>query len=1027
MKRTIILLFAFFAVYAMAQPVQVLSNQKVADGWNPRFSEDATEVLYVAEEADEVPVAVERSNLYVANEDLQLVLYQSGKRTVLAPHGTDVNYVWISLSPDKTKILFNTLYGTAVCDLKGREIVNLGPLDAPVWCGNDKVVGMLDTHDGDYFTSSCIAIRSLDGKINQTLTSPQEFGMYPAVSAETGMIAYSTLSGEVRLMKTDLAGTMPKLSPRARKVAPALRPRRMAAGKYTSASQVKIYINPGHGGHDSDDRPMNIYPFKGNDPEGFWESNSNLDKGLKLNEWLQREGFQTKMSRTLNRTEDDRALSAIVAEANAYNADFMLSIHSNAGGPSNYVLELYSGQDQNDTRTYRNPAPRQDESRAISTVIAKWLTSNQVTTWSPKSRVNGWVIGDKTFGYSIMGGWTDGYGVLRKLAVPGVISEGCMHDYIPETYRLMNMDYKWRESFYFMAAFCDYFLDYTLPYGAIGGQVRDCYKKIEFPKMIKISGSRDELLPIHGAKVTLLQNGKELATYTTDTLYNGVFFFWDLQPGTYTIRTDVDHYYSMEKEVTVVAGDIAYQDMLINAKRETRPEVVSFSPAVAAITDSVDVSVDVVLNFNWDMKEEETTAAFSISPEVEGTVSYENSYRTLRFHPARMFEKGTEYTVTLKKSACHPDNNFPNTLEQDFSFKFRTKSRSSLRLLQSYPVVDATEVPLKPSFILIFDEKVKTSTGKANLSVVDADGNEQSVNTRSFKYNTLQPPYGFTSFELVNALQPDKDYKLLVKPDLQDVLGIYHQTTTEIPFHTTSEQQSHAGTQINDCEALVYEYNADGSLYVNNASVFLNKERKHAGVASNELKYDFSDAEGFAMYRYNGDIINGNGNCRIGMYIFSDYSLNEVQAVWDASGDIKYSPVCLLDYAGWHYEEADMSVLPRDVDYQFMGLRLLRKEGLMSNKGSFYVDNMYFEREEPTAIDDLLPDDISIYPNPASTLISVFGLAEPARLSLYTIDGKLSRSAFGSILPVANVAEGLYMLHVTTADGTKVSKVIIKH
>ena len=80
-----------------------------------------------------------------------------------------------------------------------------------------------------------------------------------------------------------------------------------------------------------------------------------------------------------------------------------------------------------------------------------------------------------------------------------------------------------------------------------------------------------------------------------------------------------------------------------------------------------------------------------------------------------------------------------------------------------------------------------------------------------------------------------------------------------------------------------------------------------------------------------------------------------------------------------------------------------------------------------TAVDDVLPENVAVYPNPANTLISVVGLLSPACLTLYTVDGKQVRSAFGSILPVANVADGIYMLHITTTEGTKVSKVLVKH
>ncbi len=198
MKRIITLVCASLIVMlAMAQPIRVLSNQKVADGWNPQFSQDATELLYVENEVDEVPLAATQSDIYVANEDLQMVLYRNGQRQVLAPHGTDVNYVWISLSPDKTKILFNTKRGTGICDLEGHELRTFGHLDAPVWYGNDYVVGMTDTHDGYFYTGSAIVLRSVDGKEAEMLTDMDEMGMYPTVCAETGQIAYSTLKGEV--------------------------------------------------------------------------------------------------------------------------------------------------------------------------------------------------------------------------------------------------------------------------------------------------------------------------------------------------------------------------------------------------------------------------------------------------------------------------------------------------------------------------------------------------------------------------------------------------------------------------------------------------------------------------------------------------------------------------------------------------------------------------------------------------------------------------------------------------------------
>ena len=140
---------------------------------------------------------------------------------------------------------------------------------------------------------------------------------------------------------------------------------------------IKICVNPGHGGYDSDDRNVVIAPYTSGDPNGFWESQSNLDKGLQLREMLEAAGATVIMTRVTNTTADDLPLSQIVAMGNQANVDFLLSIHSNAGnGVANHVLMLHAGVDLNDNTVYNtfdpnNPAHKllSDNSRAISTSL----------------------------------------------------------------------------------------------------------------------------------------------------------------------------------------------------------------------------------------------------------------------------------------------------------------------------------------------------------------------------------------------------------------------------------------------------------------------------------------------------------------------------------------------------------------------------------------------------------------------------------------------------------------------------------
>ena len=409
-------LFTFLAMIcvclSLSADIRVLSDTRIGEGFFPRFVDAETIVYLKHGTADYRQTMDENQALRVDNENLDLNLYRNGERIVLKPHG-DVNYIWVSLSPDQTMILFNTKKGTAICDLNGNEMINLGQdFDAPVWYGNDYVVGMDDNHDGYFITESSIMIASVDGSMVERLSAPEGMGMYPNVDAKLGRIVYNTDNGDIRLMQINLTEEpirkdMPRLVQEldGTLLTDMKRQERLAATK--DPKNVKIYINPGHGGYGSDDRLMYLYPiFKdvGNTAlnesgqytreQSFWESVSNLDKGLRLDTMLRDLGFQTMMSRIHNTEDDDRNLSAISAEASNWNADFMLSIHSNAGNPSNYILHLHSGITPGDPyglSGYSDVVPEWvcNEARAITTLMGSNQYSNQVSCWSREPNIAG--------------------------------------------------------------------------------------------------------------------------------------------------------------------------------------------------------------------------------------------------------------------------------------------------------------------------------------------------------------------------------------------------------------------------------------------------------------------------------------------------------------------------------------------------------------------------------------------------------------------------------------------------------------
>ena len=171
----------------------------------------------------------------------------------------------------------------------------------------------------------------------------------------------------------------------------------LGASAQTSMEDVRIYINPGHGAFDSGSRAMgtvkhgenNAYEDINNDTSNFFESNTNLQKGLAMLEKLieygvpfdrtknQENANPHRVGAALDLTQNivmsrvksgvapaytdyenhitpdetdyyDRPLSEIAAEVEFNNFDVFISIHSNAateGTNTNFPLILYRGTD----------------------------------------------------------------------------------------------------------------------------------------------------------------------------------------------------------------------------------------------------------------------------------------------------------------------------------------------------------------------------------------------------------------------------------------------------------------------------------------------------------------------------------------------------------------------------------------------------------------------------------------------------------------------------------------------------------
>ena len=105
----------------------------------------------------------------------KLMITVNGKTRNLSPNGNQFSYLWPSLSPDGTKVLYYlAAHGAYVCDLDGSNVRKVGQMRAPVWYDDNTIVGMMDKDDGEFIYASTIAA--------------------------AGMIAFSTPAGEAYII-----------------------------------------------------------------------------------------------------------------------------------------------------------------------------------------------------------------------------------------------------------------------------------------------------------------------------------------------------------------------------------------------------------------------------------------------------------------------------------------------------------------------------------------------------------------------------------------------------------------------------------------------------------------------------------------------------------------------------------------------------------------------------------------------------------------------------------------------------------
>ncbi len=775
------------------------------------------------------------------------------------------------------------------------------------------------------------------------------------------------------------------------------------------ASEITVYINPGHGGYDSDDRNVVIAPYTQGDQNGYWESKSNLVKGLALRDMLQAKGYKVVMSRVNNTTDDDLPLSTIVARANASGANIYFSIHSNATGTSarrNFPLMLFRGFDKE---------PDNPDDYTICEILNKYLLQNQATYWTNPT-VN--IRGDWTFhsewGYKV------GLGALRGLKVAGLLSEGSFHDYIPETYRLMNEEYCWLEAWHFRKTVDEFFGVAGVSTGVVAGRISDqrIPQREDF-----LSYGDDKLATIQNALVELKDaSGNVIDSYTTDpVLINGIYLFKDVAPGHYTVSVTCDTHMPQTREIDVTADNVTYCNFALAKVRDSAPAVEWVTPAWKEGDAEVLCNTPIVVQFNWDMDIESAQAAFKIEPAKEGTFTWEDLNHRMTFTPTGPYATSTVYTVTIDKSAMH-GGGVP--MEADYTFQFKTSDRNFMEVLGHFPS-ENDKVHYKNAVIEFrFDKLPNVTPLLKQISCVDSKGEAVSFNVRKKSNSKVGDPYGWFRIPFLNNLTIGETYTVTLSGEFADKDGLTIGEDISVSFTATDESQykGSSANVDNMNDATLYTMNESGSNAVTSASVA--KQSDYLFDAATSFTYAFDALEGgellFSRSTQAETLVAGDKG--LGIHVFGDLSDNELYLEFITEVSTQYVKVCDLNFLGWRYIAIPSSL---EAPGHLSGIKLVQKASQRSGKGTFAIDDIVVT--EDSGIDDVTVSSIEVHPNPASEYLVANGDATIVSMKLYDMNGRVVTSVAGNVINVSELPEGQYIVVVSTSASSTTHRVIIKH
>ena len=459
------------------------------------------------------------------------------------------------------------------------------------------------------------------------------------------------------------------------------------------------------------------------------------------------------------------------------------------------------------------------------------------------------------------------------------------------------------------------------------------------------------------------------------------------------------------------------------------PQVVTSFPLN---NDSAWVSTKIKITFDQAMLPTETQNAFSISPNVFGSFSWEDNNKTLVFIPDALLAPSTTYSVTISKNALSILN---TNLQSDFNFTFTTRTVTPLTVVESYPANNGVNVSTTVKIIIKFNVPlIGFSTLAGNVLFTDSAGSSVTIKNASYISEENQ---GIVSFNPSKKLNYQSLYTVTIKGAVQSLNGNTLGDDFTITF-TTEKNEFISGTLLDDFESLGgwndplisnETFNADSS----QTNFFISTSDKVNGNSSGKLNYGFKNGDGGVIQLVNSQPFNlgTDKNNLLGLWINGDFSKNFLE-LWFDEGFNENIIIKLdtLNFTGWKFFEFPLSKVGGTESIFFHSI-VIRQNPNASKKGSIYFDDIQTRIPSVTAVEQTnnqIPKSFYLeqnFPNPfnPSTTIN-YGLKSQGKvlLKIYDVLGREVTSLVNETqqpgnysvnFNAANLSSGIYFYQLS--------------